>query len=82
MESTDPATIKANLIETLDAERRKRGWTEAELAAKSGLTESGVRSIRVGTGGMNSTSLIALATALGYRLVLLRARKSGTGGTT
>lgn len=68
-------TDKAEIIDKLEAERVKLKREYADVAKAAGMSRTGARGILNGDNGGTSDNLIALAQALGYRVVLQRARR-------
>jgi len=48
--------------------RLSRGWTQADLAAKAGVTQAAISLIETGRRGKTLSSLQSIALALGQRL--------------
>ena len=61
---------KRELIETLAARRQAMGLSNAQLAARSGLTERSVRNVFGPLGNPQLSSLLALVDALELELAL------------
>lgn len=68
------AVTQQELGQRIAGARRDRGWTQAELAARVGLTQTAVSRIETGARAVGSLELAELAEALGVSVVdLLRA---------
>ncbi|MEM6671848.1 MAG: helix-turn-helix transcriptional regulator [Planctomycetota bacterium] len=50
--------------------RRRRGWTQAQLAQQAGTTQPKVSIIERGVGNPEASTLLALVAALGLDLVV------------
>jgi len=59
-----PADIEATLARRVRSQRKAKGWTQAELATRSGLSVATVARLEASGQGQIS-SLILIATALG-----------------
>ena len=68
------AVTQQELGQRIAGARRDRGWTQAELAARVGLTQTAVSRIETGARAVGSLELAELAEALGVSVLdLLRA---------
>lgn len=78
----DDMWINAAVGAELRAARARRGWTRAELAEKSGVTEISIRRYESGTRSVPVDTLVALICALGLPLSdierAIRAAKPGS----
>lgn len=57
-------TMKQNLADMLLSELEERGWTQAELAKRSGITPAQISRIISGQRGAETKTLVAIANAL------------------
>lgn len=64
------------MARTVRAERTARGWTQARLAAESGMSARGVSDLEAGARAIKLDDLVPLCRALGVTLPVLLARVS------
>ena len=74
---TDSDSLDQRLAARLQAEREQRGWSVAELAAKSGVSRAMISKIERGEANPTASLLVKLAAAFGLPLSLLLARAEG-----
>lgn len=65
-----PARPLSPLAANLRAERRRRGWTQQELADRAGLKQGVVASFEAGVSPLRAANLTALCRALGFEQLL------------
>lgn len=68
-------STKDIIVDQLEAARIKRGITPTKLAETIGVHPYTVTRMMEGRSGITSTNLIAMAQALGFRVVLVRERR-------
>ncbi|MFS2103628.1 helix-turn-helix domain-containing protein [Ralstonia sp. Ralssp135] len=61
-------SLMNNLGPTIKALRKLRGMTQAELARRSNLERTSITNIEAGKQTLTSTSITAIAAALGYEV--------------
>jgi len=71
----DPVT--AVFAENVRRERRARGWTQADLAAESGVSRSAVGTVETQECGPSLGTAVRLARALGTTLGALAGERPG-----
>lgn len=76
----DASLVEARLAARLRAEREARGWTLADLAARSGVSRAMVSKVERGGASPTAALLGRLSAALGLTLSQLFARVEGGGG--
>jgi transcriptional regulator with XRE-family HTH domain len=74
---TDSDSLDQRLAARLQAEREQRGWSVAELAAKSGVSRAMISKIERAEASPTASLLVKIATAFGLPLSLLLARAEG-----
>ncbi len=74
---SDADSLDQRLAARLQAEREQRGWSVAELAAKSGVSRAMISKIERGEANPTASLLVKLAAAFGLPLSLLLARAEG-----
>jgi transcriptional regulator with XRE-family HTH domain len=75
--STIVTSLDARLAARLLTEREQRGWSVAELAAKSGVSRAMISKIERGEANPTASLLVKVAAAFGLPLSLLLARAEG-----
>src|SRR5262249_52481439 len=70
-------SMDARLAARVLAEREQRGWSVAELAAKSGVSRAMISKIERAEASPAASLLVKIATAFGLPLSLLLARAEG-----
>ncbi len=70
-------TLEMRLAARVLREREQRGWSVAELAAKSGVSRAMISKIERGDASPTASLLVKIATAFGLPLSLLLARAEG-----
>jgi transcriptional regulator with XRE-family HTH domain len=65
----DPDALLRRVVEILDTERLERGWTQAQLGARAGLTQSTLSKYFLLHLRLNLTQLDALCHALSLSVV-------------
>jgi len=70
-------SLDARLAARLLTEREQRGWSVAELAAKSGVSRAMISKIERGEANPTASLLVKVAAAFGLPLSLLLARAEG-----
>jgi len=82
---TDPAlyehevcSLKEGIGEIIERERKRRGWSRLDLAARSGITDRTLRRMEKGE-VMALKGLIGVLSVLGLELTVIR-RRSDSGG--
>jgi transcriptional regulator with XRE-family HTH domain len=73
----EPAPLDARLAARVLTEREQRGWSVAELAAKSGVSRAMISKIERGDASPTASLLVKIAAAFGLPLSLLLARAEG-----
>lgn len=63
-----------------EAARRGAGFTQAELAARSGIGQAEISKIERGLGNPTSGTLLKIAGAMGLALALVPAKEAAAGG--
>jgi len=69
--------LETRLAARVLAEREQRGWSVAELAAKSGVSRAMISKIERGEASPTASLLVKIAAAFGLPLSLLLARAEG-----
>jgi transcriptional regulator with XRE-family HTH domain len=70
-------SLETRLAARVLAEREQRGWSVAELAAKSGVSRAMISKIERGEASPTASLLVKIAAAFGLPLSLLLARAEG-----
>lgn len=61
---------KARIVSALIVAREARGWTQAELAARTGMKQSAIARFEGATTAPSIETILKIALALGYRFEL------------
>ena len=75
----DPSAVESRLAARLRSEREARGWTLADLAARSGVSRAMVSKVERGEASPTAALLGRLSAAFGLTLSQLFARVEGGG---